>query len=74
MGCPCGTPGELLGPALLAAAVVQVGLLVDTRVVFQEGPGDTGGLLCPPLFRFLTFLGRPPGIRSHAQVNTYLEK
>ena len=66
MGCPCGAPGGLLGPALLAAAVVQVGLLVDTRVVFQEGPGDVGGLLWPPLFGFLAFcegpqaLGRTP--------------
>ena len=40
-------PWGALGPALLAAAVVQVGLLVDTRVVFQEGPGDSGGLLWP---------------------------
>ena len=66
MGCPCGTLWGLLGPALLAAAVVQVVLLVDTRVIFQEGPGDTGGLLCPPSLGFWRFwegpqvLGRTP--------------
>ena len=60
-------PWGALGPALLAAAVVQVGLLVDTRVIFQEGPGDTGGASVPPLFGFFwrfwegpQVLGRTP--------------
>ena len=80
MGCPCGAPGGLLGPALLAAAVVQVFVECCVRsytrgVYFLGGSWGFGGPRPPFLgFFFLVFLGRPPGIRSHAQVKTYLEK
>ena len=68
MGCPCGTPGGLLGPALLAAAMVQVFVECCVRsytrgvFYFLGGSWGFGGPPVATLFGFFLFgvFGKAP--------------